>query len=268
MADNTENEENPINDDKPQFTVVKELAVSNQADEIINSIPEVTESAIHAHTQQQVEIEQTSQGLTDKNGEPFSPDKHQVDSDGNPKLSAKNKLMLKRGRKSGSTASPVKSKVANPSTQGTQIPCQDEAHKIQHAQATGKVSAHLLINMSMMIGGSDFAPQIDPKTGVNEKEALEAAFTDYYISTGKVDLPPSAALAITVAMYALPRFMLPNVQTRVKAGGGRIYTWWQNRKLKKQLKKQGKTNGAQSDTGNDGKRENDTSETISAGLQA
>ena len=268
------NENNETGEFKP--VIKKEIeteSISNnlesQAATLIENIPEVTESAISAHTDEQNAINESAAGLVDKHGNSFDPSIHQVDKDGHPKESARGKLMLKRGRKAGAPSNRPQSKVNT----GAPQPMQDTGqpglseNQLQQAAVTGKVSAHLLINMSMMVGGNEFAPQIDPKTKIDEKAALESAFTDYYIATGKVDMPPGTALALTVGMYILPRFMMPTVQTKLKAKGGKIYTWWQNRKLKKQAKKAGKQNGAQSNTGNDGKRENDTSETISANLQ-
>lgn len=272
----TENENAAIIENPADIKVIKKIDttqynVDAHADTLIEAIPEVTESAISAHNDEQAAITESAAGLVDKNGNSFDPSIHQVDKDGAPKESSTGKLMLKRGRKAGSTSA-VKSKVGNAATQ----PMQDSGqtglneNQLQQAAVTGKVSAHMLINVSMMIGGKDFAPVVDKNTGIDEKLALESAFTDYYIATGKVDMPPNVALLLTIGMYALPRFAMPTVQTNLKAKGGKIYTWWQNRKLKKQIKKQNKeasNNGAQSDFGNDGKRENDTSETTSAGLQ-
>lgn len=272
----TDKQENP-GTEKPEFTVIKDLTppadVQAHAAAIIENIPEPTESAIEVHAHETAQIEQAASGLVDKNGNSFDPQLHQVDKDGKPKESATGKLMLKRGRKSGATRSKPKSTVNIPGAQGKQEPGQPglTESQLQQAAVTGNVAASMLVNVSMMIGGKDFAPGKDPATGIDEKAALDSAFTDYFIATGKTDFPPGVALTLTIGMYVLPRLTMPTVQTNLKAKGGRIYTWWQNRKLKKLHKKQAKeaeTNGAQSNTGNDGKRENNAGQTISAELQA
>lgn len=265
-----------MNDEQKEFKpVIKKefdtesigINIESHATDIIESIPEVTESAINIHNDTENAIIESAAGLVDKNGDSFNTAIHQVDADGKPKTSARGKLMLKRGRKAGATSMPPKSKIGSSQTQAN-LPAATglNENQLQQAAVTGKVSAHMLINVSMMIGGKDFAPQKIAATGIDEAAALESAFTDYYIATGKVDMPPNVALLLTIGMYALPRFAMPTVQTNLKVKGGKIYTWWQNRKLKKQSKK-AKQNGSQSDIGNDGKRENDVSETTSAGLQ-
>jgi len=263
--------------DKLKVEIIKDLTpddnLQGHADSIIDSIPEPTESAIETHEQETARIEQeAAAGPVDKNGNTFDPSQHQTNADGSPKVSAATgKLLLKRGRKAGAgTTRQAKSTVNTTGVQGKQVPGQpglSEA-QLQNAAVTGNVAASMLINVSMMIGGADFAPQVDQKTGIDEKAALESAFTDYFIATEKTDFPPGVALTLTIGMYILPRFMLPTVQTNMKAKGWRIYTWWQNRKLNKLKKKQAKNNGAQSNSGNDRERENDAGEKVSANLQA
>jgi len=269
MNDTTET---PVNKEKPEFEIIKDLTA--QAAAIMETIPETTETAIEAHHKETAEIEQAADGLIDKNGNTFDPSLHQTDSDGKPKVSgATGKLLLKRGRKAGASTRKPKSTVNIPGAQGKQETGQPglSESQLQNAAVTGNVAASMLVNVSMMIGGKDFAPGKDAATGIDEKAALDSAFTDYFIATGKTDFPPGVALTLTIGMYILPRLTMPTVQTNLKAKGGRVYTWWQNRKLKKLQKKQAKeagNNGAQSNTGNDGKRENDTGQTVSANLQA
>lgn len=207
-----------------------------------------------------------SAGPVDKYGDTFDPDKHQTESDGSPKLSKAGKLCLRPGNRSKSRTSKKAgtndSKVFTPGSQAVNPATGLSPAQEQQARVTGKVAASLLVNVSMMVGGQDFAPRVVPEQNFDEMAVLESGFADYLIATGKTDLPPGVALTTVVAMYMLPRFTMKTTQTRAKAVGGKIYTWWQNRKLKKQRKAEKKSNGAQSDTGNDGKRENDTSERI------
>ena len=209
--------------------------------------------------------------ITDTDGNSFNADIHQIDAAGKPRIGVNGKLMKKRGRKKGSAPNvrqPGKSTIGGgPAASDTGAPALSEAQR-QQAAVTGVVSASLLINVSMMLGGDDFAPVLNTEHGIDEKKALESGFTDYFIATGKTDFPPGVALTLVVSMYILPRLTKPKVQSAIKAKGGKIYTWWHERKARKLKTKQEKENGAQSNTGNDGKRENDISETTSANLQS
>jgi hypothetical protein len=76
--------------------------------------------------------------------------------------------------------------------------------------------ANLVIALCVGVGGEDFVPRKDKATGLDEKAMLEAVFGDYFVATGKTDLPPGWALVAGMAMYVVPRFGMQKTQTRVQ----------------------------------------------------
>ena len=260
-----------------ELPVVKEL--DSLADDIIEAMPDVSQDAIEA--QAGVQTPETpaapesgpapgSPGpsvAVDVDGNSFNPEIHKTGPDGKPTLSRLGKLIKKPGRKRGYTVGGQSTIAGVPGSTGSsdELPPLTPAQR-QQAAYTGRVSASLLINVSMMIGGEDFAPRVDAATGIDEKLALESGFTDYFIATRKTDLPPGVALCCVVGMYILPRFTQPKVQNRIKTKWQKVSDWYQGRKARKQAEK-GKANGTQPDSGNDRKRQNDTGQVSGAELQ-
>lgn len=95
------------------------------------------------------------------------------------------------------------------------------ASKEAQARAGGKGAANLLLALSVGLGGPEWQPRRivaeDKKTLLlDEKDMLESAFGDYFVATGKADLPPGWALTAACAMYALPRTQMPATQSRLQ----------------------------------------------------
>jgi len=162
-------------------------------------------------------IEQARQdaggAATDKFGHAFDPAIHAANADGSPKLTPTGRFAKI-------------SKAARPSN--LRIPGQPAAPAVAAAQskevaarAGGKGAANLLIALCVGMGGEEWLPRADAKSGLNEKEMLEAVFGDYFVATGKTDLPPGWALAAGLSMYALPRFAMPTTRSRVT----RVKAW-------------------------------------------
>lgn len=250
--------------------IVKELnivgSVEGVAGDIIENMPLPTESAIEAHEAEATSPDAAIEAPTEENGvfnrdvdgKAYSPELHQVDKEGKPRLGKNGLLMKKRKSKKGNSTiggpgNTTSSLTGEPLTESQR----------QQAAITGVVSASMLVNLSMMIGGDEFAPVLNTEHGIDEKKALESAFTDYYIATGKTDFPPGVALTLVVGMYILPRFAHQTVRDNLKQKTGFIASWFKKRKDKKRKVK----NGAQSNFGNDGKRQDDTREETGAGLQ-
>ncbi len=108
------------------------------------------------------------------------------------------------------------------------------------ARKGGEMMATLMIRISCGIGGESFIPKVIEAPGgikFNEHEMLSGAFGDYFVATGKGDLPPGWALLGALCMYYLPRLQEPQVKARVGGIAGwfkdkteRAFIWWKYRK--------------------------------------
>lgn len=112
--------------------------------------------------------------------------------------------------------------------------------KEAQARAGGKGAANLFMAVAVGLGGNEWQPRIlmaeDRKTVLlNEKEMLEGVFADYFVATGKADLPPGWALAAGIGMYSVPRFQMPVTRSRMT----RIKEWAQAKYLAFRARKAG-----------------------------
>lgn len=175
--------------------------------------------AVQEHAINQANADALAQAANDVNGQPFNAGIHAVNADGSPRKTAKGIWALKRGKKAG-TAQP-----ATPSAKlnipGGTAPTADAQHKEQMARRGGAGAANLLMAVAVGLGGQEWQPRADAKTGMNEKEMLEGVFGDYFVATGKTDLPPGWALVAGLSMYALPRFGMPQTRGRL----ARVKNW-------------------------------------------
>jgi len=183
------------------------------------AMPEPSEHAIQTE-KEKVEKEK----FIDSAGTKFDPSYHRVDENGEPAKTSTGKFRKQTKKK---TSESVVGK----------IPGQQAGSFVDAAQAAvnGKAAAALLLTSCIVLGGQDFQPRVG-KVGdveIDEQKLLENAFADYLIATGKTDLSPGFALAVAIAGYVLPRFMMETTKTRTKKLGARVYLWWQNRKGKK-----------------------------------
>lgn len=185
---------------------------------------------VQAHAVDAARAESQAQSGKDVNGESFNPAIHAAGADGAGRLNAKGAWERKRGRKAGGSNAPAQGSppgAARPSRVGSGEPPPPSKEQIQRASGVG--AANLFFVACIVIGGEEWQPQIDAKTGLNEKAMLESVFADYFVATGKSDLPPGWALAAGIGMYAARRFTMPktlNRITRVKMWvGGKIYAW-------------------------------------------
>lgn len=199
-------------------------------DNLTSTMPEVQEHAIEEEQRQEDEKRSQWADLTDNKGNNFDPAIHRTDKEGNPSLSPKGKLMLKPGRKAGA--------VIGKKSVVSALPLVDEAEqKRQSARMAGIAMANSLITLGTLVGGEEWQPVKNDEYGVDEKNHLENAFSDYCETKNIDDFPPGIALTIAVSGYILPRFTMPKTKAKVTKSGNIIKKWWVNRKLKKhQLK--------------------------------
>lgn len=196
------------------------------ADDLTGSMPDVQQHAIDQENLNESEKLAQYSHLVDVDGNTFDPSMHKTNKAGEPTTSTKGKLIKKAGRKP--SAQKTSSVVGGQRT--TQSP-----KEVQNGQAraSGVMTANLLLQVGIVMGGEEWYPQTDEASGLNEKSMLENAFADYFQATGKTDIPPNVALIVAVGAYALPRFTMPKTKTRVSGLIGGIKKWFINRKLKK-----------------------------------
>lgn len=207
------------------------------AEQITHNMPDVN-SAFIVPTG---ETGESQSGNTPNSASETPQDDYQRNPDGSIKVSEKTgKPLKKRGRKAGG-ANAGASKLGG--IGGTQNSTQNGALNTAqiNAHELGKASAGFLFSMGIAIGGEDFAPIVDPVTGTNEPLAMQAAFSNYYLATGKTDLPPGLMLTMVICSYAVPRFTQPKVKNRVSTIWGRAKLWLSERK---KAKKAGVKNSA------------------------
>jgi len=206
-----------------------DTGLSSIMDEMSGSMSAPSEHAIEQAAEESREAEKLAT-VTDKRGDTFNPDQHATEADGTPKLTAAGNFSKRRGRKAGQTNSTVS--VVGRSGQGKQETGQPDMNA--QAAASGKMAAGLLFTVGTVIGGEEWQPVEDRATGLNEQNMMEKAFADYFIATGKTDIPPGWALVVAVGAYAAPRFAAPKTQKRAKNLFGKIKLWLAHRRLVKE----------------------------------
>lgn len=166
-------------------------------------VPEVSEHAIAAQTvRDDKELEDLK--LFDSGGNSFDASKHAVNSEKKP-------LITKLGRYRKISKNKNIPTNTNRSTVGLLT---DKQPPTANYAAIGSVAATLTFTVGTVIGGDEWQPIIDKSTGDNERELLSTAYGEYFASTGLVDIPPGAALAVALLSYASRRFSMPKTQTR------------------------------------------------------
>jgi hypothetical protein len=186
--------------------------VESIAAELVGEKPGVSEHAITAHA-----ARTEANAGKDVGGSSFNPAIHAVNADGSPRKTTTGRFALKRGKKAGTVEAP------KASPKGIVIPgaTPGAGAKEQEARAGGAGAANLLLMVSVAIGGQEWQPIKDDKTGRDEKLMLETAFGDFFVAQGWQDLPPGWALVAACGMYALPRFAMPQTRTRMQ----RVKEW-------------------------------------------
>lgn len=194
-------------------------------DEMARTMPTPQEHAIQAEDTDAANNDSpaAASGLVDRHGRPFDPSMHRTDDVGNPILTDNGLLRVRRGR--------------SPSYVGTGGAGNDARRAGADSTAAGQAIADAIIGVCHMALGDEWAPKIDPASGMNERLALGMAWGRYFEATGMRDIPPGWALGIVMTSYALPRFAQPQTQTRVakigawtKAKLGPLAMRWRNRR--------------------------------------
>lgn len=231
--------------------------ISAIANDIITEMPKVQEHAIRTESDQEQQKMAQYADLRDTDDNPFDPAIHKTNKSGEPTLSTKGKLIKKPGRKAKPVEDRQKSVIGGIEHQNA-APNESEVARIT-SRASGTAAANMLMQIGIVAGGDEWKPMKDDSLGLDEKTLLESAFADYFEATGKQDVPPGMALTIAITAYVLPRFTMPQTQSRLQ----RLKSWfaekWANRKLRKHGLRAIK-NGARDDSGTDVERKKHTGE--------
>lgn len=166
-----------------------------------------------------------SQGLgigaepTDAHGDLFDSEIHATDDRGNPVINQNGTWRKKRGRKPGQ-------KIYARSEPG--------------AKEAGYATAQTIFMLCVSIGGDEWRPIVDAKSGRNEPQQIADAWTAYYEQAGIRNVPPWVGLAIAMTAYAAPRLHGEQTQWRVK----KAWEWVQGkiRAAKQRKTLEGKNN--------------------------
>lgn len=194
-------------------------------------------------------------GKTDKYGNSFNPEIHQVNKDGTPRINRKDGFIsMKAGKWNRTYKERPKSKIGR--IPGSEPEGKPEPETIKETfksgltpQMAGKVAADHTFLIGMMLGGDEWRPMKDESIGLDEAAFLTTAYANYFESMGITDIPPGWMLVIALSGYVLPRLTMPKTQTRLSR-----LTGWIKRKTGRVFKR-----GARSDIRHDGERKDDTS---------
>lgn len=208
------------------------------ASDLAGTMPDVQQHAVDMAAQ---EMQARASSQVDKAGAAFDSSVHVVGADGKGMLTVRGTWAQKRGRKAGNATTvnsgtkPGTSVLGGPGAPLT--PQAAQAQQLQHQEAqsrqAGVAAAEMLFMAGRAIGGEEWEPAVDTKIGLDERAMMRQAFGDYFVASGKTDIPPGTALTFCIIAYAAPRFAMPKTQSRFARVKGAIVTWWTNRKLRK-----------------------------------
>jgi hypothetical protein len=177
-------------------------------DEMARTMPTPQEHAIEAEAGDDVRATSNAAGgLVDRHGRAFDPTVHRTDDAGNPILTSSGLLRVRRG------GSP--SYVSAGGAKGS-----------ADAIVAGQTIADTFIGCAHMALGDEWAPRLDPATGMNERLAMGQAWGRYLESRDMRDIPPGVMVTMVMTMYALPRLVQPQTQSKLARFGN-----WSKEKL-------------------------------------
>ena len=215
-------------------------------DDIQDESSEVNTDAVAAHTAKELAAASEEHATTNSNGlavdstgATFDPEIHATDKDGNPSKTPKGKFRKKRQT--------AKSVIAQQSRELEALKEKQAADKKARDAAT--VAVTLSLHTAVMMLGEEW--KADP----DERVALDSAAGDYFVAKDINDFPPGIALSIVCFSFAAKR-IATGKETQTKIGRAK---YWVSEKWKA-LSKRKRKNASQSNSGDDGKRENDASE--------
>lgn len=198
-------------------------------EKLIDSEPEVYEHLVI--DPDRPGINQETLDLRDKWGRPFDPKLHVSDDQGKPVVNTsknlKGTLKLKPGAPKPSKSHVDRSDLKH--NVGTKVPLSRESKgaiqedpdpidpekpdktSISPAIA-GQMAAELQFTVGMAFGGEEWKPRKEP---YDEWELVSNSWAGYFAASGGAELAPGKLLLFSIALYALPRFTMPQTQKRM-----------------------------------------------------
>lgn len=171
-------------------------------------------------------------GLTDDIGRPFNPSIHEVDASGKPRLNKAGFIAKRRGGGS-KDKNPNLSKV---NTKAKDAPAAAVPENLEPLiKQNAQISTHLFLTLTKMVGGEEFAPVVDSKTGENEPAAIEESFATYYRIKGIIDIPPGVALALGLSFFVVKRWNAPKFTVRREGWTSGLRRWWSDFRLRRTM---------------------------------
>lgn len=214
-------------------TPVENTGFDAIAADLAGSMPDVQQHAVDRATAQTAEIQRERDNApTDAKGTKFDPALHAVDATGAPKKTATGEWAKKRGRKAGAQ---VSSTMPQKPGAATIAPAGVSPDQSALARAAGVQAAELVFMVGMVAGGQEWAPRVDEKTGLDERGMMQKAVGDYFVATGKTDIPPGVALTLALVAYAAPRFTMPQTQSRVSRARDWLASKWLGFRARRQI---------------------------------
>jgi len=194
--------------------------LSSPVQQIVNDIPsEFTDD--DSKTEPQTTPKKA--GPVDKHGNTFNPDHHYVDDEGKPKLSGKGLLCLKPGKRNipkKCNNDNGKSDIVIPENGSDEQSNQSNNSSTPidpiKFQVAGAIAAETIFSMGQMFGGAEWAPVVDKKQGINEREFMTDSFTAYFTAKEISDLPPGLVLLAALGSYTGKR-IAPVVKAKIAA---------------------------------------------------
>jgi len=162
--------------------------IDNMLDEITTDMPDVQQHAIDNEEQKRAEIKETFSDLKDSDGLSFSPQLHETDESGKPKLTKAGKLRKLRGQ----GAKKMKSKIADIKAE------QEKTKNESQRKSVSLVATNATQQLGIFLGGDDARFITDP---YDEKASIFEAYDNYFEAQGVSDIPPNLALVLAVGGY-------------------------------------------------------------------
>jgi len=213
--------------------------VGDIVDDLAEGSPVPNTGFIEAQNAERAEKQAQWAHLRDADGASFDPALHYTEDDGEPKLTAKGLLRKRRVRRS------TADKNADANREAL------NARQQVEARSAGIVAANSLLIVATGFGGDEWNAVKDEASGIDERAQLQQAFGDYFVAKGVTDFPPGVALVLAIGMYAAPRFTMPKTQSKI----GRV--WSRAKKYLASVGKRRNKDESQSDSRDNGKRQND-----------
>ena len=182
-------------------------------DDLQENQPDVQQNAVQAEADKDRAVRDQWADLRDRQGLPFDPAIHKVNSAGEPTTTKLGKLIRKPGRKPGSGAGQ-----STLSKGDTKASTQDSGQNARAIAAAATVDS--IGTLGGMLGGSEWLFQTNKEQGIDERQRGIEAFEQYYTAKGIDDIPPGVIVLAWVVSYATPRIM-GGEQTRSKLARAR-----------------------------------------------